>query len=74
MKDGFLYSKIGRITNKVSTINLLQSMGLTRKKIFCVIRNRGFLFNNRKNLLTRSVKEAISKLNISYDIKDSNTL
>lgn len=71
-KDGIIYSKIGRWNIKIPTILLLQTMGLTKKKIIYSLQKADSTFEIKKNILEKNTYNAISKTNILT--KKSNNL
>jgi DNA-directed RNA polymerase beta subunit len=59
-----LYSKIGKINYKIPTILLLQSMGITKKKIIYSVKKENKENINKINPIPRETKSSMLKLNI----------
>lgn len=58
-----LYSKIGKINYKIPTIILLQSMGITKKKILYSLKEYDKETLKKENTIKISIKSSMSKLN-----------
>lgn len=62
IKNGAIFVKIDKM-RKIPIFIILQSLGLTKKKIYSSIKNIDFFINYKNKNLSKSVKKSLYKLN-----------